>query len=69
MTPTRHPTPTVEQLCEGVNPDSPLEHIIVCPVCGQMFNCRESAAVSQPLGACARTEIQLVLDLFTHIGL
>jgi len=46
MTPTRHPTPTVEQLCEGVNPDSPLEHIIVCPVCGQMFDCRESAAVS-----------------------
>jgi hypothetical protein len=36
----------VKQLCEGVNPDSPVEHIIVCPVCGQMFDCRHAAAVA-----------------------
>jgi hypothetical protein len=38
-------------MCEGVRADSPVEHLLVCPVCGQMFDCRERAAVehhSQP---------------------
>jgi hypothetical protein len=39
----RRPGPTVKQLCEGVRPDNPVEHIIVCPVCGQMFDCRSQA--------------------------
>jgi hypothetical protein len=38
-------SPTVKQLCRGVSPDSPDEHIVVCPTCGQMFDCREHAQV------------------------
>jgi hypothetical protein len=40
------PPPTVKQLCEGIAADSPVEHIIVCPVCGQMFDCRDQAQVA-----------------------
>lgn len=39
------PLPTVRELCDGVSPDSAIEHLIVCPVCGQMFDCRDRAAV------------------------
>jgi hypothetical protein len=42
----RKPPPSVKQLCEGVDPNSDVEHIIVCPVCGQMFDCRDSSSVA-----------------------
>jgi hypothetical protein len=42
---TRRRLPSVEQLCEGVNPSNPIEHIVVCPICGQMFDCRDQGAV------------------------
>jgi hypothetical protein len=51
MSHSRRPTPTVKQLCEGVNPDSPVEHIIVCPVCGQMFDCRDQVSVEHHIAA------------------
>jgi hypothetical protein len=38
-------SPSVQQLCKGVAPDSPDEHIVICPACGQMFDCREAAQV------------------------
>lgn len=41
----RRNLPNVEQLCEGVNPNNPIEHIVVCPLCGQMFDCRDQGAV------------------------
>lgn len=42
----RLPPPTVKQLCEGVRHDNPEPHIIVCPVCGQMFDCKDAEDVA-----------------------
>jgi hypothetical protein len=36
---------TVEELCERADPASPVEHLIVCPGCGQIFDCRDEAQV------------------------
>ncbi len=35
----RRRLPNVRQLCAGVGPDD--ERLIICPVCGQMFDCRD----------------------------
>lgn len=35
----------VRQLCAGVSPDDESERLIVCPHCGQMFDCRDRAQV------------------------
>jgi len=35
----------VNQLCAGVSPDDESEHLIICPQCGQMFDCRDRAQV------------------------
>lgn len=40
---SKKPPPTIRQLCEGMNPKD--EHLIVCPVCGQMFDGRDGALV------------------------
>ena len=32
--------PGVRQLCAGIRPDHEVEFIVVCPICGQMFDCR-----------------------------
>jgi hypothetical protein len=37
---------TVKELCERADPASPVEHLIVCPDCGQIFDCRDGAQVS-----------------------
>jgi len=37
--------PSVRQLCRGISPDYPEEHIVICPVCGQMFDCRDRQQV------------------------
>jgi hypothetical protein len=42
----RQSLPNVKELCEGIASDSPLEHMIICPVCGQMFDCREQEQVA-----------------------
>lgn len=39
-------SPSVQQLCKGITPNSPDEHIVICPTCGQMFDCREAAQVN-----------------------
>ncbi len=31
----------VEDLCEGADAESEVEHMIVCPTCGQIFDCRD----------------------------
>jgi Fe2+ or Zn2+ uptake regulation protein len=36
--------PTIEEMCEGAE-QSPVEHFIVCPSCGQVFDCRDEAQV------------------------
>ncbi|QGZ94580.1 hypothetical protein [Terricaulis silvestris] len=36
---------TVEGLCERADPASPVEHLIVCPDCGQIFDCRDEGQV------------------------
>jgi hypothetical protein len=36
---------TVEELCERADPESPVEHLIVCPDCGQIFDCRDEGLV------------------------
>lgn len=35
----------VRQLCAGISPDDEREHLIICPACGQMFDCRDQAQV------------------------
>lgn len=35
----------VHQLCAGVSPDDEEAHLIVCPACGQLFDCRDRAQV------------------------
>ncbi len=35
----------VRQLCAGVSADDEREHLIVCPACGQMFDCRDRAQI------------------------
>jgi hypothetical protein len=37
----RRSLPTVRQLCADIQPDHEIEHIVVCPACGQMFDCRD----------------------------
>jgi uncharacterized C2H2 Zn-finger protein len=39
----RRGLPNVRQLCAGVSPDDEKEHLIICPTCGQMFDCRDQA--------------------------
>lgn len=39
-------SPSVQQLCKDVQSDTPDEHIVICPACGQMFDCRDSAQVN-----------------------
>jgi hypothetical protein len=31
---------SVEEMCESADPQSDIEHFIVCPTCGQIFDCR-----------------------------
>lgn len=38
-------TRTIEQMCERADVTSPDDHLIVCPTCGQIFDCRETALV------------------------
>lgn len=40
---SRRSLPSVRQLCAGVSPDDEKERLIICPVCGQMFDCRDQA--------------------------
>lgn len=40
----RHPE--VAELCDQADPASDVEHFVVCPVCGQIFDCRDDAQVS-----------------------
>jgi hypothetical protein len=42
---SRKRLPSVRQLCAGVSPDDKHEHLIICPVCGQMFDCRDVASL------------------------
>src|SRR5690348_13535851 len=37
--------PTVRQMCAGIKPDHEVEFIVVCPACGQMFDCRDTEQV------------------------
>ena len=39
----RKRAPNVRQLCAGVRPDDESERLIVCPICGQMFDCSDAA--------------------------
>ena len=32
-----------EEICRNADPDSDIEHYVVCPVCGQIFDCRDNA--------------------------
>ena len=41
----RNSHPAVEELCEQADPKSDIEHFVVCPVCGQIFDCRDEAQV------------------------
>lgn len=36
---------TIEQMCERAEVTSHDDHLIVCPACGQIFDCREPALV------------------------
>lgn len=38
--------PTIEDLCEEADPKSAVEHLVVCPVCGQIFDCRDAVSVA-----------------------
>jgi hypothetical protein len=42
----RRPPPSVQQLCEGATSGSATARIVVCPVCGQMFDCRIQAELA-----------------------
>ena len=33
--------PDVRQMCSGIKPSHEVEFIVVCPHCGQMFDCRD----------------------------
>ena len=37
----RSALPTVSQMCAGIKPNHDVEYIVVCPVCGQMLDCRD----------------------------
>jgi hypothetical protein len=42
----RSPVPAIDEMCEQADPRSDIEHFVVCPVCGQIFDCREEAQVA-----------------------
>jgi hypothetical protein len=42
--------PSVEQMCAGIKPDHGVEFIVVCPGCGQMFDCRDSGQLTHHSG-------------------
>jgi hypothetical protein len=31
----------IDDLCKQADPASDIEHFVVCPVCGQIFDCRD----------------------------
>lgn len=35
----------VQELCQEADPHSDVEHFLVCPTCGQIFDCREDIQV------------------------
>jgi hypothetical protein len=37
------PQPSIEDICEQSDPESDVEHLVVCPACGQIFDCRDPA--------------------------
>lgn len=39
-------TRTIQQMCERADVTSPDVHLIVCPACGQIFDCRAAALVA-----------------------
>jgi Fe2+ or Zn2+ uptake regulation protein len=40
------PTKTnVDEMCKQADPASEVEHFVICPECGQIFDCREEAEV------------------------
>lgn len=41
LMPTSHANPEVVEICADADPRSPIEHFVVCPVCGQIFDCRD----------------------------
>ena len=38
--------PSVEEMCGSVIDDGTGEHLVVCPVCGQIFDCHDRAQVN-----------------------
>lgn len=38
--------PSAADLCRGLDPKSESEHLVVCPVCGQIFDCRDQRQVA-----------------------
>lgn len=37
---------SIQQMCHGVGPDDLEERLIICPECGQMFDCRDRDQVA-----------------------
>ncbi|WP_395646388.1 hypothetical protein [Terricaulis sp.] len=35
-----------DEICREADPESAIEHFVVCPVCGQIFDCRDLRQVN-----------------------
>jgi hypothetical protein len=38
--------PGIDEMCEQADPRSDIEHFVVCPMCGQIFDCRDERQVA-----------------------
>lgn len=37
---------SIEVTCEEVDPRSDIEHYVICPICGQILDCRDKRQVA-----------------------
>ena len=44
---------TLSEMCEAAAPGDPIEHLVICPVCGQIFDCRDDAQMKHHANADA----------------
>ena len=43
--PSKSKSLSVAEMCAEAPPQNDVEHFVVCPVCGQMFDCRDQDQV------------------------
>jgi hypothetical protein len=49
--------PSVAEMCADANPNDTEDHLVICPVCGQMLDCRDGAQLAYHNGDYHRPKL------------